>query len=577
MGGPRVSFYIVVALVVLGLVVFAMRRADIFAPKGGGDDKTIEPIDKDKLKATAEAPDGGNITTVKEYTFTPAQRLPPVKGTAAYHPLKDNTVVFALNVWAGWAPIIQANNGFKAGKIWKTPDGEEFKVELRLIDNPIDMREAYNAGDVHIGWATLDMMPLFMDAFVDREGNPRDSRVMPRVYQQVDWSNGGDGIVVRDDIKTVLGLRGKKIALAQNSPSHYFLLNMLVAGGLQPSEVQMVFTKDAFEAAAAFNGDRSIAGCVSWAPDIYKLADVKGNRMLVTTGTANKMIADVWFARADFAKDHPGKVEALVRGIFDAMVELKQDKVKGQCAELMAAGYGIKATEALGMLGDAHSTNWAENYQFFMNENNPTNFQRVWEQAYYLYRHIRTVTNPSVSFDQVMDYSIIAKLGKEAKYSAQKDDYSVKFAPKATMEVRGEKEILTNTVVIHFFPNSWDLHKSITHDEGGKTIETLYDPKVDLVLGEIGKLAGQFGNARIIIEGHTDSSMQGRVPAEMVKELSLNRANAVKEAIVQKFKLDQNRFNVDGLGWDRPADESDPQNNAKNRRVEVKVYAAEQQ
>ena len=31
--------------------------------------------------------------------------------------------------------------------------------------------------------------------------------------------------------------------------------------------------------------------------------------MLVTTQTANKLIADVWFARADFAKDHPGIIE----------------------------------------------------------------------------------------------------------------------------------------------------------------------------------------------------------------------------------------------------------------------------
>jgi ABC-type taurine transport system substrate-binding protein len=31
--------------------------------------------------------------------------------------------------------------------------------------------------------------------------------------------------------------------------------------------------------------------------------------MLVTTTTANKLIADVWFARADFAKDNPDIVE----------------------------------------------------------------------------------------------------------------------------------------------------------------------------------------------------------------------------------------------------------------------------
>ena len=91
-----------------------------------------------------------------------------------------------------------------------------------LIDNPVAMRDAYASGDVHIGWATLDMLPLFMEGFVDKQGKPRDSRVMPRVYQQIDWSNGGDGIVVRESIKTVADLRGKRMVLAQNSPSHYF-------------------------------------------------------------------------------------------------------------------------------------------------------------------------------------------------------------------------------------------------------------------------------------------------------------------------------------------------------------------
>ena len=62
---------------------------------------------------------------------------------------------------------------------------------------------------------------------------------------------------------------------------------MLVSGGVQPSEVQMVFTEDAFQAAAAFNAQKDIAGCVSWAPDIYNLAKAKGNRLLVTTQQAN--------------------------------------------------------------------------------------------------------------------------------------------------------------------------------------------------------------------------------------------------------------------------------------------------
>jgi ABC-type nitrate/sulfonate/bicarbonate transport system substrate-binding protein len=525
-----------------------------------------------------EAGDSAAPTTVKEYTFKPAEKLPPVKGTSAYKPLENDTVRFALNVWAGWSPIILANNGFKAGKVWQTPGGKPFKIELVLIDNPVTMRDAYAAGEVHIGWATLDMIPLFLEGLVDRTGAPKDSRVMPRVFQQVDFSNGGDGIVVREGIKTVRDLAGKKLALAQNSPSQFFALNMLVAGGLQPGDVDMVYTEDAFQAAAAFNAQKDLAGCVSWAPDIYNLEKAKGNRMLVTTQTANRLIADVWFARADFAKDHPDKIEAIVRGIFDAMELLKTESARAKAAELMSAGYNIPATDTLSMLGDAHSTNWAENYQFFINRNNPANFERIWKQAYYLYRRVGAISNPPVPFDQVMDFSVIQKLGSEPKYAETKDEYAKPLPPKTLSQIRAEnEEILTNTVVIHFFPNSWDLRKRIVRRIDGKDVEEPYDSTVDLVLDEVGALAKQFGNARIVIEGHTDGSMKGSVPPAMVRELSRERAGAVKASLVEKFEFDENRFAIDGVGWDRPADPEHPGDHAKNRRVEIKVYSAEKE
>ena len=579
-GQPKASFYVVMAAVVAALVGFALYRADIFAPKGKtAVQNKIDPGELGQSPQKAELPDtSAPATTVKEYAFRAAERLPEIKGTSAYEPLKNNTVRFALNVWAGWGPIILANNGFKPEKVWKTPDGKEFRVELVLIDDPAAMIAAYAAGQVHIGWGTLDMVPLFVDGMVDKTGKVKDSRVMPRIFQQIDWSNGGDGIVVREDVKTVADLRDKKLVLAQNSPSQYFALNMLVAGGVQPSEVNMIYTNTAFEAAAAFAANKNISGVVSWSPDIYNLAKAKGNRMLVNTQTANKLIADIWFARADFAQDNPGIIEGLVRGIFDSMEELKKPDRKDACAKLMAAGYNIPAEDALGMFGDAHNTNWAENYQFFLNQNNPTNFERIWRQSYYLYRQIGTIQNTPLRFDQVMDFSIIQKLGNEEKYKSQRDEYQIQLSPKTVGEIRAESgEILTNTVVIHFYPNDWDLHKMTTRKIDGKDVESLYDPNVDNVLEGIAKLVGQFGAARVIIEGHTDGSLRGQVPPELVKELSMNRANSVREALVQKFNMEPNRFVVDGIGWDRPADMKEPFNHAKNRRVEVKVYPAEKQ
>ena len=574
---PKPLFFIIVGLVIAGLLLYAFRGTIFPAGSSDGPTGTIDPKDL-RPDETVEAADANVPTTVSEYKFVAQEKLPPVKEKSDYNPLDaTRTVKFALNVWAGWAPIILQNGGSAPGKIWQTPGGEPFKVELVLIDDPVSMRDAYAAGGIHIGWATLDMLPLLVGEL------SKDNRLLPRVYQQVDWSNGGDGIVIRrkfarDPAKpTVADLKGKKIVLAQNSPSEYFVLNALVNGGIQPRDVKFIYTQDAFQAAAAFNADPSIAACVSWAPDIYNLSESDSNHLLVSTATANKLIADVWFARADFARDHPDICEGLVRGIFDGIETMKSQSGRAEAAKLMATLYGIPADECLGMLGDAHSTNYAENREFFLNQNNPANFEHTWNTAYLLYGKLGKRLGTPVPFDKVMDFSILQKLGNEEPYKSSRNEYQIRFAPQSVQTLKAEgSEILTKVVTIHFFPNSWDVKKMITKRIDGKEVRELYDPNIDFVLDEIAKLAGQYGAANVIVEGHTDSSMKGRVSDQLVKELSANRANAVKEALVQKFpSLDPNQFTADGLGWDRPFKASDSNNHAKNRRVEIKVIALE--
>lgn len=571
---PKPLFFVALACVILGLVAYGFRS--VIFPK----DESAKPasISLDELSdATGvEAADSNVPTTVKEYVFKPSEKLPPITTTSGYDPMNARTVKFALNVWAGWAPIILQNGGGEPGKLWTTPDGEPFKVELVLIDNPVAMRDAYASGKVHIGWATLDMVPLFMDEL------KKDPRIMPRIFQQVDFSNGGDGIVIRRSAAknpsspTISDLKGKKVVLAQNSPSEYFLLNALVNGGVQPGEVDFIYTEDAFQAAAAFSSDKSIAACVSWAPDIYNLSDISGNHMLVSTATANKLIADVWFARGDFARDHKDICEGLVRGIFDGMAKMKTEAGKKEAAALMSKLYSIPEADTLGMLGDAHSTNYAENRDFFMNQNNPANFERTWNTAYLLYRKMNRITQ-AVPFDQVMDFSILQKLENEEPYKSSRNEYQINFAPKTVQSIKAEgSEILTKVVTLHFYPNSWDLRKKITVREDGKDVVKAYEAGVDTVLDEVAALATQYGAANIVVEGHTDGSMRGQVSPQMVKELSGNRAAAVKTELLKKFpNFNVNQFSTDGVGWERPYDQNDPNNHALNRRVEIKVIALE--
>jgi outer membrane protein OmpA-like peptidoglycan-associated protein len=127
-------------------------------------------------------------------------------------------------------------------------------------------------------------------------------------------------------------------------------------------------------------------------------------------------------------------------------------------------------------------------------------------------------------------------------------------------------EILTKAIIITFEPNEAVLNAT-------------YDTNIPALLDEVGKMAGTFGNAYIVIEGNTDASKKGVVPADLVRELSYNRASAVKKALLEKFKFNPDKFKVVGNGWDNPlpgmTDSSNTEFNKKNRRVEIKVFRLE--
>ena len=117
------GFDVALFIVVLVLVGYAFRH-QIF-PEAKTDGKGGKISAKELAKAGgagggAEADDKNIPTTTKEYKFVPAETLPPVKGVSSYEKMTDRTVKFALNVWAGWAPIILQNQGQAVGKVWKT-------------------------------------------------------------------------------------------------------------------------------------------------------------------------------------------------------------------------------------------------------------------------------------------------------------------------------------------------------------------------------------------------------------------------------------------------------------------------
>ena len=250
------------------------------------------------------------------------------------------------------------------------------------------------------------------------------------------------------------------------------------------------YTATAFEAAAAFVADKRIDACVSWAPDIYNIPEkVTGTRILTTTADANKLIADVWAARADFAKDHPEIVKGLVAGIFEGMDQLAGRRPsKAQAFQWMAEGYGMPVDDVRAMENDAHSTNFAENKDFFLNANDPANFERTWKNVTFVYRELGLIGTP-VRFDEVMDFSVIKQLDGEGVFKHQQDEYRSSFAP-TTYKKSGRGPHPHPDHPHQLLPELRQHLRAGARRGRQARANTLYDPSVDATLEKVARLAG---------------------------------------------------------------------------------------
>src|SRR5690349_18984061 len=302
---------VVLTILFLGIVGFGVYRWwDKIAPQTKPQNQSIDVAKvKAQLAKEKETPaDLPLLIGTNAATLVERSGIPAVTGVSDYaKPTKDGkpVVEFPINVWPGWAPIIVANAGMEPNDQSVFAKKYGFYVKLSIVDDPVKARDLFASGHSHVLWGTLDMIALFAPELA------KDSRTIPVVAQQVDWSGGGDGIVARGDIRNINDFRMKnghrrKVVLAQNSPSHYLIMSLLIDAGIDPAEVDFRWTSDAPSAAKIFVQDKSFDAFVGWSPDIYTVStQVSGTRLVVSTGAANHLIADVWAVRNDFFRHHP--------------------------------------------------------------------------------------------------------------------------------------------------------------------------------------------------------------------------------------------------------------------------------
>jgi NitT/TauT family transport system substrate-binding protein len=516
----------------LSLLGYGLYRYGVLARIAGivAPDKRPEgTVSRDDFGASP----AGTASTAATGT---ASTLPAGGGARLNRPIK-----VAIVLWGGYAGGIMANGGLAPNKDSVFSKDFGVQVELLQIDDFTKSRDAFRAGGdrggVDIMWSTVDAYALEYGGL---------AKLNPRAILQYDWSRGGDAIAVDASIKSVRDLKGRSLACAEATPSHYFALYVLTQGGLTNRDVSWKFTDSAVDAANVFKAGQ-VDAAVSWSPDVYVAArERSGGHILASTKEATNLIADIFVARGDFIEQHPEDVRRFVAGWLRG-VEMVHRNPERAAVLLQKSLSGVNTLEdAKGMLDDVKLPDYAENRAFFNPQGSLVNYQSIYQTAQNIWRKIGKISQVYPAYQSV-DTRF---LEGAAEYFPQAGTAKPEFEFTAPPKPRAEP-ILTKTVSI-YFPTG-----SSTLDENAKAV--LDTQVVDL--------AATFGGSYMRVAGNTDNVGN----PDSNQRLSKARAEAVTRYLMSKG-FERNKFEVVGNGPDKPVASNDSdEGRAKNRRTDFEV------
>ncbi len=473
-------------------------------------------------------------------------------GSAARESSGDHSgkLVVGINTWGGFAGGVYFNNGFAASteSRYYTELGQ--LVEFKLIDDFNASREAWKSGDIDVlGFCTID-------AFTTEVNGLKEFQ--PKVIGQIDWSRGGDAIVVRRGINQASDLKGKKIAVAPMTPSHTLLLWLMDAGEVRWDDVEIVEVANGIDAADLFKKEQ-VDAAVVWSPDdIDCVAKVPGSKVLVNTKTATHIIADVWLVKQVTIDKKRDALKAFLTGVLKGDGEINTSaSSKAAAARLLAAGFNQPVDFCATAIDNARLATYGDNVNFFDLEGKYTGVggEKLYGRMAVEFAKIKDKSGkPYVegnvpAWRTITDPSLIREIHLTG--DDQMAEGEAKFS-KPTPAMATAAPISTKKLTIVFASGSATL------DDNAKYI--IDHNFVDLAAG--------FAKARIRIEGNTDNVGS----AEMNKALSLRRAKVVANYLAAEHHFDPNRFVVVGNGPDKPvADNGSTDGRQRNRRTDFEL------
>lgn len=477
--------------------------------------------------------------------------------------------------WGGDIATILANGNSsvtRSGSIF-AQKGLSFKIQR--IDRLKKQVENYMTGVSPFLRVTAGMLNQALPVLI------RDPRTEPVVIYQMTWSTGGDCLVVKAGINGVKDLKGKTIAIQAYGPHVDYLAKMLADAGLGLKDVNIKWSRDLTQVdnntpLDAFY-ENGVDAAFMITVDGYLLTNngtvgtgagdsVKGARILMSTKTANKIIADLYVVRSDYFKANRASVEAMVHGLMLAEQELS-NVMKNKQSDLqtfktvMSASAGIllddkdALADTEGLYLDCQYVGYRGNVKYFGDENWPRNHDRINAEIQKAYIPFGIMGSTVAVAHAKWDYNNL-----RAGLIGIDDVEAPRFKAEILQRVVAKKQALGTldegelfATEIYFQPNQNAFSADTYADDFKRVVD----------------LAAAYGGAVILVEGHSDPMGYLRKQKEgaqqvvlrrikqAAKNLSVSRSIKVRDAVIayamaQGISIDKSQFTTIGMGIDSP-------------------------
>ena len=514
---------------------------------------------------------------------------------------------FPVITWGGDIATIYANGNAK--QTAKDSIFGKLGLNLRLAREDVFAKQldAYLAGRSPYLRGTLGMIHMAAEAA------NRDPRTKPVIVYQLTWSAGGDAMVVKPGIRTTRDLRGKTVALQAYGPHVDYLSKILADAGLSPKDVNIRWTSDLTGGAKSPAGalhDPKIDAALVIIPDALALTSngtvgtgaedsVKGAKILLSTKTANRIIADVYAVRSDHFQANRAEVEKFVQGLLQGEAALRKlvadrasrgaeykNTMSAAAKELLDSAQAISDVE--GMYKDADFVGVTGNAGFFAQAQNPRSFSALNKEIQSAFTALGLAPRALALDHAQWDYrklgaapDVVAKAPERPRFDS--DKVASVVAKRQSQGKLNEGELFSFEVL--FKPNQ-DKFPVELYAEAFKRVSAL---------------AATYGGAVVTIEGHSDplgylkAKKDGQPEIALsrtqqsAKNLSLSRAIAVRDSLIayaksQGLSLDPSQLAVVGHGITQPRtgmcgnDPCAPKTEAEwqsNMRVEFRIIQIE--